>query len=128
MNVAEVAFMCLVTTALIGMGCSVAAFRSFDRLLRIEHLKHRGEWERDGSPIGFFWFPNGAKVFSGSFVRSELISTWASAKPAWVEGDVEALAAYATFKRLFRFTSRVTLTFIGGFALFWMAIIVFLIR
>jgi len=126
MNVAEASILCLIATLLIGMGLCVAAYRSFDRLLRIEYLKHRGQWELDGSPIGFSWVPPGAKTLSGGLVRSELASTWASARPSWVEGDDEASRAYADFKRLSRFTNRVTLTFIGGLALFWVAIIVFL--
>ena len=128
MNVAEVAIVCLVITLFVGMGLGVAAYRSFDGLLRIEYLKHRGQWELDGSPIGFFWVPPGGKLFPGGTARSELVSTWASARPSWVEGDDEASKAYADFKRLSRFANRVTLMFVGGFALFWIAIIVFLGR
>ena len=128
MNPAEIVIVCLVATLLVGMGLCAAAYRSFDRLLRIEYQKHRGQWELDGSPIGFFWVPPGAKTFSGGMARSELVSTWASARPHWVEGDDEASAAYAGFKRLSRLANRVTLMFVGGFALVWIAIILFLSR
>jgi hypothetical protein len=72
------------------------------------------------------WVPPGAKTFSGGMARSLMVSTWASAKPSWVEGDDEAGKTYAEFKRLSRISNRVALTCFGGFAL--IAIIVFLSR
>lgn len=128
MNLTAVAIVGLMITLFVGMGFCVAAYRSFDRLLRVEYMNYRRQWELDGGPIGFFWVPPGGKTLSGGLARSELVSTWGSARPSWVEGDDEASEAYAGFKRLSRFTNRVTLAFIGGFALMWVVIIVFLTR
>jgi hypothetical protein len=125
MNLAEIAIVGLLVAMLVGMSFSVVVFLSFDRLLRIEYLKYRGQWELDGSPIGFMWVPPGAKTFSGGMARSVLVSTWALAKPSWVDGDDEAAKAYAEFKRLSRFSNRITLAYVAGFIL--LAVIVFLI-
>lgn len=117
MNIVVIAIACLmITGVLVNMGFCVAVYFSFDRLLRIEYLKHRAQWELDGSPIGFMWVPPGAKTFAGGMARSLVVSAWASAKPSWIEGDVEAAKAYAEFNRLSRFSNRIALTYLGALA------------
>jgi hypothetical protein len=35
----------------------LGSFLTFDQLIRLEHNSYESQWENDGKPRGFFWFP-----------------------------------------------------------------------
>ncbi len=35
----------------------LGSFLTFDQLIRLEHNSYEFQWENDGKPRGFFWFP-----------------------------------------------------------------------
>ena len=42
----------------IGLTCILfGSFITFDQLIRLEYNSYRSQWEKDGKPRGFFWFP-----------------------------------------------------------------------
>jgi hypothetical protein len=49
----------------------VTLFVLFDLIVRLEHKRHKKDWEKDQKPIGIFWRPRGALVWSGSVARSK---------------------------------------------------------
>jgi hypothetical protein len=51
--------------ALALLGTALPASSSImDRLIRHEYIAHREQWERDGRPIGPFFTPEDARVFT----------------------------------------------------------------
>ena len=56
----------------------------FDRLLKFEYAEHRAQWERDGRPIGFFWFPSEGRVLRGGLSRNICTLLWLFKTPAWI--------------------------------------------
>jgi hypothetical protein len=36
----------------------LGSFLTFDQLIRLEYNSYRSQWENDGKPHGFFWFPH----------------------------------------------------------------------
>jgi len=82
------------------IGVLFSAFLTFDRLVRLEYNSYRAQWERDGAPRGFFWFPReywrsqNIDLFSKwksqyksnwAMQRSHL--TWLFSTPQWIKGD-----------------------------------------
>src|SRR5882724_4581867 len=63
---------------------ALATFALFDVLVRFEYANYRSEWERDGSPHGFFWVPEEAKArffrmfpsFRSSSARTSCSQKW----------------------------------------------------
>jgi hypothetical protein len=79
-------------------------FAAFDRLVRIEYVRYRTEWNKDGSPYGFFWRPPEAKFFSSMihhFARAECSVRWLFHTPGWTEGDNLAHSLLTKFRRRF---------------------------
>jgi hypothetical protein len=75
----------------------LAAFITFDRLVRLEYQSHRRNWEADGQPHGFFWVPPEVKRLGGWTVsfRSDFASkrcsyVWLFSTPDWVRRDEKA--------------------------------------
>ena len=62
----------------------------FDQVLKTEYLNHREQWLADGSPLGMFWAPKGASLFSGSISRLKLSVRWLVRNPQWAAGDMKA--------------------------------------
>ena len=75
----------------------IAAFLLFDQLVRLEYKAHRGSWEADGQPHGFFWVPPESKLLGGwmmklsSGIASKRCSlVWLFSTPEWVRRDERA--------------------------------------
>ncbi len=98
----KIVFSMVVCTTLLAMGLGVLGFVLFDRLLRIYFQQHRAEWEKSGSPVGFFWVPQGVKIGRAGMARSSVYSNWWSRLPDWIGSNQEALQAYRQFKRVKR--------------------------
>ncbi len=64
-----------------------SSFYYYDKILRIEYLNYHDQWLKDGSPLGFFWVPKGAKLFAGSFSRGSLSFQWLFKNPQWAIND-----------------------------------------
>src|SRR5262245_36995433 len=98
---------------LIGIGLIsvlVDSFLTFDQLVKLEYNSYMTQWESDGKPHGFFWFPSeywksqGMGWFSKwksqyksnwAMQRSHL--TWLFSTPQWIKEDD---AARKLIKRL----------------------------
>jgi hypothetical protein len=63
------------------------SFYYYDRILKTEYSGHYDQWLKDGSPIGFFWVPKGAKLIAGSFARGTLSFQWVMRNPDWAKND-----------------------------------------
>jgi hypothetical protein len=66
-------------------------FYYYDRILKTEYSNYHDQWLSDGSPLGFFWMPKGAKLFSGSFSRGALSFRWLFKNPKWAINDKTVL-------------------------------------
>lgn len=69
----------------------IMLFVFFDLIVRLEYQCHNSEWEKDQQPVGFFWRPEDASVWSGSISRSRLASVWLYRTPAWALLDKKAM-------------------------------------
>jgi hypothetical protein len=65
----------------------LTSFYYYDKILKIEYSNYREQWIKDGSPLGFFWVPKGAKLFAGSFSRGSLSFRWLFKNPPWAIND-----------------------------------------
>lgn len=65
----------------------IPAFLIFDALLRREYSEVPAEWERDGRPRGYFWYPPERSEFSGALKRGAILRGWLFATPAWINDD-----------------------------------------
>jgi hypothetical protein len=85
-------------TLLLVLITSFSVLLSFDRLLRVQFAESHAEWEREGYPQGFFWFPRGSEPVSGTYARRVLVADWARSRPDWVSVSGRARSAYAIYK------------------------------
>ena len=63
---------------------------AMDRLIRREHDAHRGDWERDGRPIGSFFLAPEARALRSRFAFYFCTLVWLFSTPQWVRGDPAA--------------------------------------
>lgn len=83
----------------IGAGAAtIASFRYFDKVLKIEVSMHPEQWVRDEKPIGFFHIPQGASSLRGSIARSNLWCNWTSRPPDWLGGGADRFSDYRRFR------------------------------
>ena len=68
----------------------ICAFLTFDRLVRREHDLHRHQWETDGRPIGFFYYPSKPHWLWGSSASRKCFFSWLYRTPTWMQIDKEA--------------------------------------
>ncbi len=61
-----------------------------DQLVRAQYHSHRDDWERDGRPAGFFFWPPG---FRRGFPK-----VWLFRTPAWVHTSPECLARLRRYR------------------------------
>ncbi len=66
-------------------------FYYFDKILKAEYSRHYDQWLKDGSPIGFFWVPKGAKLLAGGFSRDISSFKWIFSSPDWAYNDKEVM-------------------------------------
>lgn len=72
-------------------GCSLLyAFHTFNRLVRLQHERHRSAWFADDCPIGFLWSPPDARGRKSMFARERLSLVWLVTTPAWAKQSEEA--------------------------------------
>jgi hypothetical protein len=79
---------------------------AFDKLIKLEYVRFRRFWERDGRPFGIFWTPpevkrSGFRAFMGSSAahkRSKL--DWLFVTPGWVRESSEARAWLYAYRLL----------------------------
>lgn len=87
-----------VGTLVLTVATSAVVLVFFDRLLRIQFAECRSEWERQGCPAGFFWFPRESEPSSGTHARGVLVAEWARTVPDWISVSERASRAYALFR------------------------------
>ena len=80
----------VVPIVLVGAPILLYGFTQADRLVRAEYESHRSDWERDGFPAGFFFWPPGA--------RRGVPFSWLFRAPSWVH----ASPTYARWLRRYR--------------------------
>ncbi len=69
---------------LFGMPLIVVSLFCFDRVVRWEHTHRHADWQKDGSPAGFFWRPKDATFWrSGAAMRTKSF-VWLFVTPVWV--------------------------------------------
>jgi hypothetical protein len=83
----------------VGMFCGFMSRKLFDRLLRIQFAESRSEWERQGGPIGYSWFPREAEVSSGTHARDILVQEWRKSAPDWIATNQSASEVYHSWRR-----------------------------
>jgi hypothetical protein len=59
----------------------------YDRIVKTEYSNYHDQWLGDGSPPGFFWWPKGTRIFSGSARRGNLSFQWLFSSPKWTLND-----------------------------------------
>ena len=57
----------------------------FDCLVRWEYQHHRGQWERDGKPDGYFWRPPECAAWSSDLAKKRVGLEWLFCTPEWAE-------------------------------------------
>ena len=85
----------MVTLAFVGLGVTLvgvclSCFYFFSRLVRHEYQFHRGAWEKDGRPVGFFPFlfrPPEATWWGSGLAAQRCTCSWFFHTPLWVHGD-----------------------------------------
>ena len=75
-------------------GPAAITFAIFDGLLRKQYQMARSEWERDGSPRGFFWRPIESTDFGGAWRRDQLLSRWVRKTPVWANSNSECVRMF----------------------------------
>src|SRR5574341_1585709 len=81
----------------------LGSFLTFDQLIQLEYNFYRSQWENEGKPRGFFWFPREywRSQSTGWFStwKSQYKSNWAMLKanliwlfsaPQWIKSDEKA--------------------------------------
>ncbi|HSB03244.1 MAG TPA: hypothetical protein VLE49_21520 [Anaerolineales bacterium] len=86
------------------------AFFTFDQLVRLEYHSYPSDWEKDGRPRGFFWFPSGWRGSNASLI-------WLFSTPEWVRNDEKA-------KKLIRRLRILVLIWNGSFVLGFVSIMI----
>lgn len=75
---------------LIGAPILLYGFLQADQLVRAQYHSHRDDWERDGRPAGFFFWPPG--------FRRRFPPVWLFRTPAWVRTSPECLARLRRYR------------------------------
>ena|SRR6266404_4822662 len=75
---------------LIGAPILLYGFLQADQLIRAQYHSHRDDWERDGRPAGFFFWPPG--------FRRRFPTVWLFRTPAWVCTSPECLARLRRYR------------------------------
>ncbi len=84
----------------------IAAFIYFDKIVKIEYIHYKNNWEVDGKPYGYFWKPLETKSSLGiglslkstyAFYRCSLI--WLFSTPEWLRNNAEA-SKYIKYLRI----------------------------
>jgi hypothetical protein len=76
----------------------VYGFISFDRLLRIEHDHNYDAWDKDGRPLGFFWWTRECSWIGSSVARNRLSFRWLFRTPSWVSQSPTSVRALRHFR------------------------------
>lgn len=95
---------------------AVCNFFATDQLLRLEFKKHRSEWEKDGRPYGYFWYPKGTAFWSGGLARGSVLYKWHKETPEWIKSDLRAVKLLY----LYRWSLRLSL-------FLWLIIVIYMI-
>jgi hypothetical protein len=88
---------CIVLT-LTGMGVCCYSFVIFDRLVRSYYTHYRTEWERAGSPYGFFWSAPESSAIISRLSRDRLAFIWLFRTPPWIAASSANLALLRRFR------------------------------
>lgn len=81
-----------------GMGICFYSFVLFDRLVRIYYRSYRAEWERDGSPRGYFWWAPDSYNIGSWLARNRLTFVWNFRTPPWITASSEHSALLRTYR------------------------------
>lgn len=79
----------LTASVILALLAIVYAMWNFDRLVRWEYEHHRGEWERDGKPDGYFWKAEECKIWASDMAKKRLGVYWLIATPEWAANSLE---------------------------------------
>ena len=100
----------------IGIGLIIVLFGSFltfDQLVGLEYNSHRAQWEKDGKPRGFFWFPreywrsqnvgwfnNWKSQYASNWTMQRNHFIWLFSTPEWMKQDEGAQKLVKRFRVL----------------------------
>ena len=70
------------------------SFVMFDRLVRLEHERHRAHWEADGRPCGSLWHPAEANRLGSALACARLSFIWLFRAPRWVSESPDLVAIW----------------------------------
>jgi hypothetical protein len=118
-------------TVVIGLICVLfGSFLSFDELVRLEYNSYRSQWENDGKPRGFFWFPREywnsqglgwfdtwKSQYKSNWTMQRTNLTWLFSTPPWIQYDEKA-------KRLLRRLRFLVLIWNGSFVLGFISLMI----
>jgi|SRR5688572_15995002 len=105
-------------------------FLTFDQLVRLEYNSYRAQWEKDGTPRGFFWLPReywrSQDISWFGIWKAQYKSGWAMQKPQfwifstplWIKNDERA-------KKLLMRLRILVLIWNGTFLLGFISIVLF---
>ena len=81
--------------------CVIAAFITFDQIVKTEHDLFFSDWEQDGEPRGFFWRPpRGLSGFGsgwGLTAQSRWLA-WLFQTPPWARSNPEVLGLFRRYR------------------------------
>jgi|SRR5215207_2051212 len=90
-----------------------SAFLTFDQLVRLEYNSYRVQWEKDGKPRGFFWFPREywrsqnigwfnkwKSQYASNWTMQRNHFTWLFSTPEWMQQDDTAQKLVKHFRVL----------------------------
>ena len=81
----------------------LGSFLTFDQLIRLEYNTYRFQWETDGKPQGFFWFPREywrnqnlslldkwKSQYKSGWATQKVHLLWLFSTPQWIKNDDKA--------------------------------------
>ncbi len=93
----------------------LASCTLFDRLVKLEHSRHRSDWEKDGRPHGYVWQPAERGALKGIWNREVRSAGWYLRTPDWVQADSEARSLLRKYRWMTTAAIVIGLVLLAGF-------------
>jgi hypothetical protein len=87
-----------VVSVVLGLPGAVVAAWSFRKLVTLQYLAYRPQWEADGRPEGTWWHPGGHPSLWGPCVADWLAIKWLLVTPSWVRPDAAAVTLLRRYR------------------------------
>jgi hypothetical protein len=114
----------LTTIGLLFILLMLAAFYFFDRVIKIQYGEHKDDWQKAGSPHGFFWVPKESASWTkvtpkaaSTRARTKHFFSWLFQTPEWIRQDQAAKANISKVRALFA----ISLTLLVSFGILYVA-------